>query len=117
MFEVTKPALTNIKNYISQEKIDSPVRITKVSGGCAGPSLGHAIDDNIKEHDKTFDYDGVSFVVENSLFVACGAIKVDYIKKSDDACGCGSNGGFAVTSKRSLSGSSGGCSCNSGSCG
>jgi len=117
MFEVTESALTSIKDYISQEKIDSPIRITKVSGGCAGPSLGLAIDDNIKENDKTFDYDGVSFVVEDSLFTACGATKVDYIEKSDDACGCGSNGSFAITSERPLSGSSCGCSCNPGSCG
>lgn len=113
MLEVTLPALTNIKDYLLQQQIDSPIRITMNSGGCSGPSLGLALDD-ATANDRTFDHDGVTFVVAVSLLVDCGAIKVDFIEKSDGGCGCG---GFHVTSKKPLSSGGCGCSCSSGSCG
>jgi len=111
MLEVTESALSNVKDYMRQHKVDSAIRITTMSGGCAGPTLGLA-EDEVKENDRTFDHDGVSFVVDKSLFATCGAIKVDFIEKRDGGCGCG--GGFAVTSEKPLT--SGGCSCSSGSC-
>lgn len=116
MLEVTKSALTNIKDYIRQQKIDSPIRVTMMSGGCSGPSLAMAVD-KAKENDWTFDHDGVSFVVDKGLLTTCGTIKVDFIEKRDGGCGCGNGGGFAVTSEKPLSAGGCGCSCTSGSCG
>ncbi|MDA3969749.1 MAG: IscA/HesB family protein [Desulfobulbaceae bacterium] len=116
MLEVTESALTNVKDYLDQQKIDSAIRVSLMSGGCAGPSLGLAIDET-KDNDHTFDHDGVSFVVDKGLATTCGAIKVDFIEKKDGDCGCGGGGGFTVTSEKPLS--SGGCggSCSSGACG
>ncbi len=116
MFEVTQSALTNVKDYLRQQKIDSPIRVTMISGGCSGPSLGLALDE-AKDNDKTFDHDGVSFVVEESLLASCGAVKVDFIEKSDGGCGCGGSGGFSVTSEKPLASGGCSCSCPSGSCG
>lgn len=115
MLEVTIPALTNIKDYLHQQQIDSPIRIAMNSGGCSGPSLGLAVD-QAQENDQTFDHDGVTFVVAASLLASCGAIKVDFIEKSDGGCGC-DGGGFRVTSEKPLSSGGCGCSCSSGSCG
>ena len=42
MLEVTESALTNVKKYLRQQKIESVVRIIMMSGGCSGPSLGLA---------------------------------------------------------------------------
>ncbi len=114
MLKVTQSALENVKDYIRQQKIDSAIRITMMSGGCGGPSLGLA-QDEAKENDKTFDNDGVSFVVDKELSEICGTIKVDFIEKTGGGC-CG-GGGFAVTSENPLSGSGCGCSCSTGSCG
>ncbi|MDA3970091.1 MAG: IscA/HesB family protein [Desulfobulbaceae bacterium] len=114
MFEVTPAALSNIKDYLRQQKIDSPIRITLISGGCSGPSLGLAIDD-AKDQDDEFDHDGVIFVVERTLFASCGRITVDFIEKSTG--GCGDSGGFRVSSEKSLSAGGCSCSCSSGSCG
>ena len=115
MLEVTKSALNNVKDYMRQQKIDSAIRITMMSSGCAGPSLTMAMDE-AKENDRSFDHDGVSFVVDEWLLATCGAIKVDFIEKKDGGCGCG-GGGFIVTSEKPLSGGGCGSSCTSGSCG
>lgn len=115
MLEVTESALNYLKDYMHQEKIDSAIRVTTTLGGCGGSTLKLALDEP-KTNDKSFDHTGINFVVEESLHAICGTIKVDYIEKSDDACGCGSDGGFAVTSERYPSGSGDSRSCRSGSC-
>lgn len=116
MLEVTESALVNVRDYLRQQKIDSPIRITMMAGGCSGPSLGLALDD-ATANDRTFDHDGTSFVVEEALLAGCGVITVDFIEKSDGGCGCGGSGGFRVTSEKPLASGGCSCSCSSGSCG
>ncbi|MCI5114892.1 MAG: adhesin [Candidatus Electrothrix sp. AW1] len=113
MLEVTESALTNVKEYLRQQKIESAIRIIMMSGGCSGPSLGLALDE-AKENDLTFEQDGMNFLVEKSLAATCGTIKVDYLDSSS-SCGC-SGGGFSITSEKPLTGDSGGGGCNSCSC-
>ncbi len=112
MLEITESALTNVKNYLDQQKIDSAVRVNLMSG-CSGPSLGLAIDD-AKDNGHIFDHGGVSFLVDKRVAETCGAIKVDFVENKDSCCG---DGGFVITSEKPLSGGSCGCSCSSGSCG
>lgn len=109
MLEITASAISNIKNYLLQEKTDSAIRIAMISGGCAGPKLGITLDES-KKHDRTFDQDGISFVVDESLLVACGAIKVDFINRK------WGGDGFTVTSAKQVDSGSCGCSCSSDSC-
>ena len=111
MFEVTNTAVENLKSYLSQNNIDSAVRIALMQGGWAGPSLGLALDES-KENDKIFEENELTFLVDQSLLDTCGAIKVDFI----DA---GYRSGFSITSTNPVGGG-GGCStgsCASGSCG
>ena len=114
MLEVTELAVENVKDYMRQEKIDSAIRVTLMSGGCAGPSLRLAVDE-ARDNDHSFDHDGVSFVVDKGLTETCGSIKVDFIEEKDGGCG-GGDGGFVVTSKKSLPSRGCSCSCTSGSC-
>ncbi|WP_446011202.1 IscA/HesB family protein [Candidatus Electrothrix sp.] len=115
MIEVTETAIVNVKEYLNQGKIESPIRIFIMQGGCSGPGLGLAIDD-AREDDLTFEQDGVNFLVEKALAESCGAIKVDYLESSS-GCGC-SGGGFKITSEKPLPGAGEGCggSCSSGAC-
>jgi iron-sulfur cluster assembly accessory protein len=115
MLEVTESAASNVKEYLKQQNIDSAIRVTMMSGGCSGPSLGLALDE-AKENDLTFEEGGVNFLVEKALSETCGAIKVDYLESSS-GCGC-SGGGFSITSENPLPGAGEGCggSCSSGSC-
>ena len=111
MLEVTDSAVENLKSYLAQNNIESAVRIALMQGGWAGPSLGLALDEP-KDDDKTFQEDGVSFLVEEGLLSSCGAIKVDFLE-------AGYRSGFSITSTNPVGGG-GGCSsgsCSSGTCG
>ncbi|MCI5167919.1 MAG: adhesin [Candidatus Electrothrix sp. GM3_4] len=122
MLEVTETAITNVKEYLRENNIESAVRIVMMSGGCSGSSLGLALDE-AKENDLTFQQEGVNFLVKKSLAETCGTITVDFMDTtvSTDTSGSGcSGGGFSIKSENSLSGDEKGgcgCSCTSGSCG
>ena len=110
-FTVTDLAVTKLKEYLSQNNIESALRIALMQGGWSGPSLGLALDEP-KENDKVYDQDDLTFLVEESLVETCGTINVEYV----DA---GPRSGFGITSANPIGGG-GGCSsgsCGSGSCG
>nr|WP_083818964.1 hypothetical protein [Desulfotalea psychrophila] len=73
--------------------------------------MGLALDEP-KDNDKSFDFDSITFLIEESLLETTGGVKVDYL----DA---GPRSGFSISSVVPLAGG-GGCSsgsCSSGSCG
>lgn len=113
MLEVTEKAGQNLKAYLEQNKIESPVRVA-IMNGCSGPSLGLALDE-IKATDCVAEREGVQVTIDSELLAQCGTVLVDFSEGS--GCGC-SGGGFMVTSATPLAGG-GGCggSCASGSCG
>jgi iron-sulfur cluster assembly accessory protein len=116
MLAVTESAVKNIKEYLSQQGIESAIRISLMSGGCSGPSLSLSLDE-VQANDLTLKQDGVSFLIDKELSDTCGAVKVDYVE-SKGGCGC-SGGGFSITCENPLPGArSGGCggSCSSGCC-
>ena len=117
MLKVTETAIANVKEYLNQEKIESPVRIFVMSGGCSGPSLGLALDE-ARENDLTVEQDGINFLVEKELAESCGAITVDFRESgsgSGSGCGCSGGGGFSIQTEKPLAESeSCGCSCTSG---
>jgi len=115
MLEATEAAVSNIKEYLAKNNLDSAIRIA-IQNSCSGMSLGLALDSE-KTGDKVYNEGGLTFLVAEGIFANTGAITVDFIKASG-GCGCGS-GGFTVTSEKPLA-SGGGCgggSCSSGSCG
>lgn len=105
MFEATDSAVSNLTQYLAQNKIESAVRIALMQGGWSGPSLGLALDES-KENDKIFEEGALKFLVEDDLLERCGSIKVDFVE-------AGYRSGFSITSTNPL----GGGSCSSGSCG
>ncbi len=116
MFEITDLAVKNVKDYLSQNKIESAVRVSLMSGGCSGPSLSLSLDE-AKDSDVTVEKDGISFIMDKGLSETCGAVKVDFVESSG-GCGC-SGGGFTISCEKPLPGArKGGCggSCSSGGC-
>ena len=112
MFEVTDLATENLKTYMEQNKIDSALRVSLMSGGWSGPSLGLALDEP-KDSDSKYEQDGMTFLVDNSLLDTCGSIKIDFI----DA---GMRSGFSISSTNPIGDGGGGCSggsCSSSGCG
>lgn len=115
MLEVTESAITNLKEYLAKNNIDSAVRVVMQSG-CAGVGLGLGLDEK-RNSDKVFAEGGITFLVDGGMFATTGAIKVDFVKATS-GCGCSGSGGFSVTSEKKLGGGGcGGGSCSSGSCG
>ena len=110
MLEVTEIAMNSLKSYMTENNIDSPIRVALMQGGWSGPSLGLALDEP-KSKDSTLEQDGVTFVVDNDLMQKCGAIKIDYLS-------AGYRSGFNITSTIPVSTpSSCNYSCGSSSCG
>ncbi|MFA6498664.1 MAG: IscA/HesB family protein [Desulfurivibrionaceae bacterium] len=115
MLVVTASAITNIKEHLTKNNLDSAIRVV-MQNSCAGVSLGLGLDAK-KDSDKVFEEDGITFLVDGGMFATTGAIKVDFVK-STSGCGCNGGGGFAVSSEKKLGGGGcGGGSCSSGSCG
>lgn len=115
MLEVTESAISNIKEYLAKNKIDSAIRVV-MQNGCGGASLTLNLDEK-RDSDQVFTEGGLTFLVDGDIFATTGAIKVDFVK-STSGCGCSGGGGFAVSSEKKLGGGGcGGGSCSSGSCG
>jgi Fe-S cluster assembly iron-binding protein IscA len=60
-------------------KTDQPssVRIYVAGMGWSGPSFGIALDE-LKDEDKSYDFEGVNFIMEGSLHDQFGDFKVEY---------------------------------------
>ncbi len=113
MLTVTELAGQKLQEYLTQNNIDSAVRVALMNG-CGGPSLGLALDE-AKAGDASTEREGVKVLIDNELLTQCGEVRVDYSEGS----GCGCRGGFSVTPSVPLPNTGGGCggSCSSGSCG
>ena len=99
MLTVTKAALAAIKEHLSEHGFDAAVRITMMGGSCAGENLRFMLDEP-QANDLRFVFDRVTFLVDRSLSVRCGAIQVDFAAEYD-RCPCsGRNGGFSIRSER-----------------
>lgn len=106
MLDITNLATEKLLAYLKENNISSPLRVALMQGGCAGPSLGLALDEK-KETDESFVRGGLTLLVEKSLLEQCGSINVDYVE-------AGPRSGFSIRSTTSLPGGGG---CSSGSCG
>jgi Fe-S cluster assembly iron-binding protein IscA len=114
MIKVTQLAAEKLSVYLSENKINSPVRIT-VMNGCGGPSLGLALDEK-KKTDHVSEEERFTMLIAKDLAEECGTVTVDYVEK-ESGCGCAGGGGFSLKSQNPLPGSGSGCgsSCASGS--
>ncbi len=112
MLEVTTQANEKLIEYLQANNISSSLRIALMQGGCSGPSLRLALDEE-KPTDELFARQKLTFLVEKDLLQQCGTITVDYAE-------AGSRSGFTITSANPLPETGGGCSsgsCGSGGCG
>lgn len=113
MITVNPLAAEKLSAYLSENNINSPVRIA-IMNGCGGPSLGLALDEK-KETDHVSEEERFTLLIAKDLAEECGTVTVDYVEK-ESGCGCGGGGGFALNSEKPLPGAGGGCggSCSSG---
>lgn len=98
MIEVTEKAAEKLLAYLTQNKDDSTIRITVMSG-YSGPYLGLAPDEH-KDGDFAYINEDLTLVVDQELSESYGKVTVDYREPSCD-CGC-SSGGFDIASAKPL---------------
>ena len=79
------------------------IRIFLQDGGCAGSSLGMALDRSTPS-DEIFEYDGVSYVVEKELLEQVQPIALEYVESDYGS-------GFQVKSNLKVKSGCGSCSC------
>lgn len=112
MLEVTAQANEKLVAYMKDNNITSALRIMLMQGGCSGPSLGLALDEE-KPLDHLFKQKDLTFLVEKGLLQQCGNITIDYIES-------GSRSGFNIQSSSPLPNTGSGCAsggCGSSGCG
>ena len=112
MLDVTAQANERLVEYMKENNINSALRVALMQGGCAGPALGLALDEETPL-DERIEKQDLTFLVDKALLGQCGSITIDYI----DA---GNRSGFSVRSANPLPSGGGGCSsgsCGSGGCG
>lgn len=113
MITISPLAEEKLAAYLSENNIDSPVRIAIVND-CSGPSLGLALDEQ-KNGDIDHSTETFTLLVAGDLAKECGAIEVDYVEEKS-GCGCNGAGGFTLKTENPLPSQGGGCggSCSSG---
>lgn len=112
MLDVTRQASEKLVDYMKDNNITSALRVILMQGGCSGPSLGLALDEE-KPLDELFQQEELTFLIEKKLLEQCGDIIIDYLE-------AGSRSGFNIKSSNTLPGTGSGCSsgsCSSGGCG
>ena len=107
MFTATDLAVEKLGEYLQANNITSAVRVFLQQGGCSGPMLSLALDEQ-KEGDEVYNNNQVTFLVEKTLLAQCGGMTVDYME-------AGPRSGFSVQPAIPLAG--GGCGCGSDGCG
>jgi Fe-S cluster assembly iron-binding protein IscA len=111
MIEVTPSAIRKIKDYLTQNDIDSGIRVTLIERGTSGPALGIVLDEP-SDADRLCRCEGVQFMIHESLLADCGCITIDFPDGEGSHCSCGGEGVFKIRSERPVSPVCG-CSCGS----
>jgi len=101
---VTASAVEEIKRLIAEEKQDNLfLRLGVSAGGCSGMSYSMAFDNEKKEFDREFDFDGLKVIVELRALTYLQGTTLDYKgglmgggfsfsnPNATRSCGCGSS--------------------------
>jgi len=104
MFSVTQKAGEELKNILAKitDEVKS-IRIFMQDGGCAGPSLGMALDETAPD-DEVFVEEGITFLVNRPLFEQVKPVDVDFVS--------GPQGTGFILSSSLVSACGSGCSCS-----
>lgn len=105
MITIADLAQQRLKEYLQQNSIESSIRVALMSGGCAGSSLGLALDEK-KENDNVTELEGLTILIDEALLAQCDKVHIDYVDAD-------ARSGFSITSANPVGGggcSSGGCS-------
>lgn len=78
MFQVTDKAIEVIQEILKDKVEEYVIRILMNEGGCAGPYLGMALDEQ-REDDEVFKEKGITFLINRDLWEVVKPVTVDYV--------------------------------------
>ena len=109
---LSSAALNAIKNILKERDLEGyALRVYVAGGGCCGVNFGMALDNNFRDVDTTFTFDGVNVVVDEVSIEHLQGATIDFVNDPERGAG------FAVTSPNAKGHehAEGGCGCG-GSC-
>jgi iron-sulfur cluster assembly accessory protein len=86
---LTPAASKAIADVVSERKLEGyALRVYMAGGGCCGgASFGMALDNNIREEDRTFESDGVRIVVDAVSLNSLMGAKIDFVNDPERGAG------------------------------
>ncbi|WP_077615235.1 HesB/IscA family protein [Caenibacillus caldisaponilyticus] len=79
MITITEAANSRIKEMMAQEEGEGLfLRLGVRGGGCSGLSYGMGFDNEIKEGDHSFEFDGLKVVIDKESYPLLQGVKIDY---------------------------------------
>ena len=95
---LTPTAVQAVKDLLEQRNIEGyALRIYVAGMGCSGIQYGMALDNNIREEDETYEYDGVTAIVDE--------VSIQYMRGSTiDFVNDGMGSGFKIDNPNEIPG-------------
>jgi len=86
---LTPAASQAVSNIITERKLEGyALRVYLSSGGCcSGVNFGMALDNNIRDVDKTFETDGIKVVVDEVSMDYLAGAKIDFVNDPERGAG------------------------------
>ncbi len=104
MITLTEAALNEVKRLMAAQNLTGAyLRMGVRGGGCSGLSYSLEFDTELGPHDKSFDVDGVTVVVDAKSYLYLNGTTLDYAQRGltggftfqnpniRQTCGCGSS--------------------------
>ena len=102
MITITDTAAKEIKRLADQQGLENAVlRVGVAGGGCSGLQYAMNFDQEVKETDQLFEYEGVQLVCDAKSYLYLSGITIDYTTdmmgggfkfinpNAERSCGCG----------------------------
>ena len=102
MINMTDKAAGKVREIMTQRgEAAMHLRIGVVGGGCSGFQYSMAFDNNVRDDDKVFDYEGFKVLVDQKSMLYLMGAEVDYVESltgsgfkfnnpnARTTCGCG----------------------------
>jgi iron-sulfur cluster assembly protein len=100
---LTEKAATQVKRLMAEQTQQVFLRMGVKGGGCSGLSYSLEFDTEVGKHDKKFDVDGVTVVVDTKSYLYLNGTTLDYVveglqggftfinPQAKSSCGCGTS--------------------------
>lgn len=120
---LTPMATQAVKNLLEKRNLQGfALRVFVTGGGCSGLQYGMALEQNVRNDDLTWDFDGVKVVVDEISIQYLNGAVIDYVEgimesgfkinnpNALTSCACGSS--FNTQKEGGASQRSSGCACH-----